>query len=104
MMQTEEIERQYISEYYAAEQSSTQEQLMAKTDGIKIDRQNSLLSPAIEAQKMLGKLVLPSKIKYVLFCANGDYLCVGLQNGTIMTYHINVESLAQPKQGFRDCK
>jgi hypothetical protein len=49
MMETEEIERQYISEYYAAEQSSTQEQLMAKTDGVKVDRQSSLLSPAIEA-------------------------------------------------------
>lgn len=49
MMETEEIERQYISEYYADEQSNTQEQLMAKTDGIKIDRQKSLLSPTIEA-------------------------------------------------------
>ena len=99
VMETEAIERQYISEYYAAEQFEAQ-----KSDGLKIDRQNSLLSPSIEAQKMLGKLTLAAKIKYVLYCANGGFLCVGLQNGTIITYHITVESLAAPKPGFRDRK
>jgi hypothetical protein len=49
VMQTEEIERQYISEYYSAEQSRFQETRSASKTEIIIDRQNSLLSPAIEA-------------------------------------------------------
>jgi hypothetical protein len=40
---------------------------------------------------------MPSKIKSVLYCHNGNYLCVGLQNGQIYIYKIEVQNETKGK-------
>lgn len=42
--------------------------------------------------KQIANLKLTSKIKSILFCPNGDYLVIGLSNGTIIVYLIQVDS------------
>jgi hypothetical protein len=55
--------------------------------------------PSTTTDKILGKFVLASKIKSILYCPNGKYLCVGLQNGTINVYQVLVED-----DGFKSRK
>lgn len=52
---------------------------------------------------MLANLKLASKIKSIIFCPSGDYLAVGLQNGTIFVYKILVDSEVETK-ATKPCK
>jgi hypothetical protein len=72
VMQTDEIERQYISEYYNdSSQFDALDYELTKFKSEQVKKQ-------VGSDKLLGRIAMPSKIKSVLYCQNGNYLCVGL--------------------------
>lgn len=76
-----ELERRYISEVYDTNDADFEDVFKGAASGN--PKQNKTLPPS---EKLLGKLVLASKIKSIKYCSNGGYLCVGLQNGMINVY------------------
>ena len=96
--QNEELERQYITEVY----NSTPFAELEPVDAAKRAKKSAGMLVK-ESEKLFGKITLASKIKKILFCPNGNFLCVGLQNGTINIYKVEVTD-SDEGTGFKSCK
>ena len=94
-----ELESRYISEVYDTNDADFEDVFKGTASGN--PKQKKALP---QSEKLLGKLVLASKIKSIKYCSNGGYLCVGLQNGMINIYQIIVENSDNQTVKFRSCK